>query len=255
MRIDEKETQYNIYSIYYDIFNTPLNIDIKKIFEENISPNIQNKSIFLIRFLKQENILSKLYVNIVKENEICGRQLTYPGVIWNYGKMDMLFDTIRISNDWYKIRENNKVIIDNIILITSEYINIIDEIKNNKNIFLITNSKMTNSYNTKNVNIINYDAYIMDETEYSEKVKKYDKHNWRDGQGNFLINRDVLCKLNMFAKALNNKDLDYTCLRYCHDIVNIEWTERNENIEQYVLYFDCVENNNVTLIGDVNPSL
>jgi hypothetical protein len=229
--------EYSIFSIYYDIFDTPLNIDIKKLFEDNILPNIHNKPAFLIRFLEQEDILPKLYGNIANENEICRGQITYPRIIWNYGTEPIL-DATRIGNAWFYINTNNKLTIDVIIFITSRYINIIDEIKNNRNIYLITNSETAENYNTKDVNVINYDKYIISEIEYNKKKKEYAKHCWKDGYGNTVINPDILCKLNMIAEALNNKNLDYTCLRYCHKIENIEWKESIETIEQYILYFD-----------------
>jgi len=229
--------EYSIRSIYYDIFDTLLNIDIKKIFEDNILPNIHNKPAFLIRFLKQKDILPKLYSNIVNENEICRGQITLPSIIWNYGT-DPILDALRIGNDWIYINTNNKLTIDNIVFITSKYINIIDEIKENRNVFLITNSKVAENCNLKNVNVINYDKYIISEIEYNEKKKEYAKHGWKDGFGNSMINEDILCKLNMFAEALNNKNLDYTCLRYCHKIENIERKESIKAIEQYILYFD-----------------
>jgi len=233
------KTEYSIFSIYYDIFDTPLNIDIKKLFEDNILPNIHNKPAFLIRFLKQKDILLKLYNNILDKNEFCMGKITIPSVIWNYDKKwDPIFDAISISSDWFNINTNNKLTIDDIIFITSKYIDIIDEIKKDRNIFLITNSETANDYSTKNINIINYDKYIISEIEYNEKKKEYDKHNWKNGYGISVFNEDAFCKLNLLAEALNNKNLDYTCLRYCHNIENIEWTERNENIEQYILCFD-----------------
>jgi len=114
--------------------------------------------------------------------------------------MDVLLDGARIANDWFYINTNGELIIDNIIFVTSKYIDIIDEAKKNRNIFLITNSETANDYNIENVNIINYDKYIISEIEYNEKMKEYAKHGWKVGKnGNSVF---------------------------------------NENIEQYILYFD-----------------
>lgn len=243
MKKEEKlKTEYSIYSIYCDMVDTPLNINIKRLFMDNILLNIHNKPAFLIRFLKQKDILRELYNNIVNENEI-GIGLTLPSMIFKDGT-DPIKDAIRIANDWFNIIKNNKPKIENIIFITSKYINIIDEIIENKDIFLITNSEMAENYNTKNVNIINYDKYTISEIEYNDKKKEYAKRCWKVvANGNSFINLDILCKLNMFAEALNNKNLDYSCLRYCHNIENMEREKMIESIEQYILYYDYKNRN------------
>jgi len=238
-REEHSNREYNIFSIYYDMLNTPINIDIKKIFEKNIIPNIHNKPAYLIRFLKQNDIFKKLYDNIINENEINMYATDFPSVIWNYGKMHLLFDAVRISNNYCNLFDNNKIVINNIIFITPKYIDNIANFKKDKNIFLITNSEMTNEYDTKDVNIINYDKYIINDIKYvKEKINEYDKYNWKNGYGESQFNPNVLYILNMLAEALNYKELNYTGLQYFKSIENMEYTEIRENVEQYVLLFD-----------------
>jgi len=155
------------------------------------------------------------------------------GSSWHYDKIDFLKDGLRIFENWYKINKDNKIVIDNIILITSKYIDIIEDIKYDKNIFLITNSERINEYNTKNINIINYDKYIINNIEYEkEKTKEYDKYNPKYG------NQNVIYILNMLEEALNTKGLKNICVRFFGGIENMEYTETDENIDQYVLFFD-----------------
>jgi len=254
-RKDFINRKYSVFSIYYDMFNTPLNIDIKKMFKENIIPNIHNTPLFLIRFIKQKDVFPKLYNTIINENGINYHAFTIipPSVIWNYEKMgfpscgdlsyhDLINHSIIITNNWCKIIDNNKITIDNIIFITSKYIDVIDEIKANKNIFLITNSKMKDEYNTKNINVINYDKYINNDVE--ERIKEYNNIcNWKDSRdGEPLINPNIFYMLNMLAEAFNYNDLNYTCLKYCLGIKNMKMEEREENIEQYGLFFDYMNN-------------
>jgi hypothetical protein len=231
--------EYSIFSIYYDMLNTPINIDIKKIFEENIIPNIHNKPVYLIRFLKQNDIFKKLYDNSINENGIKYHATTIPSVIWNYGKMHFFYDALKISNNYCELFDNNKIAINNIMFITSKYIDNIADLKKDKNIFLITNSEMTNEYDTNDVNIINYDKYIINDIKYiKEKIKEYDKYNWKNRCGECFFNPNILYILNMLAETLNYKDLNYTGLRYTYPIGNMKYTEIKENVEQYVLLFD-----------------
>ena len=235
--IDVIEKEFSIYSIYYDIASIPINIDIKKILEDNITSNIHNKPLFLIRFLKRNDIFPKLFDNILNENKIRMGALTYPSIIWNYENMDIIHDTARIINNWFKIIASKKPIIDNIIFVTSSYLEVIENIGKEKYIYLVSNSEMINKYS--NANVINFEKYIINDMALiNENIKIYDKYNWKDGNKNNVLDEQVIYFLNMFAKALNNRNANYTCLRYCNDIKNIEWTERNEAIEQYILYYD-----------------
>jgi hypothetical protein len=248
-RAEFKNREYSIISIYYDMFNTPINIDIKKIIEDNIISNIHNKPLFLIRILKQKGTFYKFYNNIVNEKGINYRRLSFgcPSVIWNYRKIGFLnfrrlyFDhTAKISDNWCKIVDNNKITIDNIIIVTPDYINIIDEIKHAKKVSLITNSEMVNKYNSKKVRIINYDKYIKNDIE--GEIKEYEIYSLETDYRTRFMSKNELYILNLLAEAFNDKDLNYTCLVYQYDIMkNIEYEERIENVNQYILSFDYMK--------------
>jgi hypothetical protein len=201
----------------------------------------------LIRSIKQKDIFQELYDTIVNENEIDYHDftLTPPSVIWNYGKMDFFHDSIRILNNWCNIIDNNTIPIDNIVFITNNYLDIIDEIKADKNVFLITNSEMVKEYNTKDIKVINYDKYYLKDINYIIKKQiENDKYNWKNSKGKRFMNIDVLYFLNLFAEAFNYKDLNYTCSTYLYHRMNkMEWKETKNNFEQYVLFFDYMENN------------
>ena len=61
--------EYTICSIYYDMLNSPLNIDIKKVIGKIMTENTERRTIYIIRVLKSKGLLEKIYGNILMEND------------------------------------------------------------------------------------------------------------------------------------------------------------------------------------------
>jgi hypothetical protein len=230
-----QSVNYNICSIYYDMLNAPLNIDIKKVISHIITNNTKKHTIFIIRVLKHKNILQKLYDNILNENEI-KFNLTFHGMITSH-PIDIR-NVVNIINKCPGTVEANKIKVDSIVFITSNYMDIIKDI--NKKIYMVTDFEKINSYNSENVVSINYNEYLVDDLRFlKNEIKEYDKYNWHNvGTGNSLINKRVFYQLNMFIEALNTEKLDFACLKYYKYPINMEWAEQRKYIEQYVLLFD-----------------
>ena len=231
---NSQSVNYNICSIYYDMLNAPLNIDIKKVIGHIITNNTKKRTIFIIRVLKHKNILQKFYDNILNENEN-KFALTFHKMIKSH-TID-IGGVVNIINKW-EIAETNKITVDSIVFITSNYIDIIKDI--NKKIYMVTDFEKNNNYNLENVVSMNYNEYLIDDlTLMKNEIKEYDKYNWHNiGTGNSVINKRVFYQLNMFIEALNTEKLDFACLKCYECHINMEWTEQTKYIEQYVLFFD-----------------
>jgi len=226
---------YFAWSICYDMLNTPLNIDIKRVIKHNLKNDIQIPKVFIIRILKQKDVFPSLYNDILNEKEVNWSYIEMPhSAIWSHSS-NFPLGTFDILSKWSKIYKHNKIKINKFIFITSNYMNSISDIKNN--ILLITEPEKINDYCIyKNVVSVNYNKYLInDETLLRKKIKKYDKHNWHNiGTGNSIINKRVFFQLNMFVEALNKEKSAFTCNKFL-----VNWDEKQSKyITQYILFFD-----------------
>jgi hypothetical protein len=157
--------------------------------------------------------------------------------------MDWFYDSIKIMNNCCNIIKNNTITIDNIIFITDNYIDYNNEVNASKNVYLITNSEMIKKYDKNGLKLINNDKYYLeDKNDIIKRMKENDNYNWKNSDGECLIDIDDLYFINLFAEVFNTKDINYTCLKYEYDIMeNMKCGDIKNTVAQYVLLFDYME--------------
>jgi hypothetical protein len=258
---EENMEEYGICSIYFDMLNTPVNLDIKKYFEMYINENNDKKYIFAIRILKKKNILGRLREHIIDENSVDYHGITMPGVLWSRDKIDILDFTI--SNKWAVIQKSYKPVINKYIFITSNPI-IKEIIRNNqfckrfgtesRNVYLLTDDPETPNQPTQEsvlqerqsgqgmvkghfMKESRYSDYLLDDTKgIMQEIKYYNQWNWCDRPGNGRITKRVFYILNKTAEGLNIQNRKFVCYTYCVDIKDINECEKY--VGQYIMYFD-----------------
>jgi hypothetical protein len=227
----------DVYSIFFDMLNVPINMDINKLFIEHIKKSVQKDSIFLIRILKNSEMLSKINGAILKEKELYLNIVTLHNHINNRN-----FDFLEfLSKKWPKITRNKTLLINKYIFITSNYVNAAEELDEKSKIYIVTNSEIAEKYNKPNIEVINYDNYMINDIKAVKKeINEYDEFNWHNiGTGNSVINKRVFWQIKKIIEALNEDNKDYVCLKYERDIDGTNWKAfENRYIEQYNLLFE-----------------
>ena len=227
--------KYSTCPIYYDMLNSPLNIDIKKIIQDHVVKTLGKNTVYIIRILKQNGLLQKLYDEVlITEKEFSGH-LTLHSLIKSrtLDMISVIHMVEKIPDEFFK----NKLSVDNLVFITSSYI----DIKyNNENIYVVTAPEKVKNYDSPNIVAINQnDFLISDVISMKKAIKEYDKFNWHNvGTGDSVINKRLFYQINMFSEALNTKNRDFACFKYNQDIKSMEWATLRKYIEQYVLVFD-----------------
>ena len=221
------------------MLNSPLNIDIKKIIQKHVVKTLSDNSIYIIRILKQKDLLQKLYDEVLISGKEFNGHLTFVGFIKSHAldAISIVHMVEKIPNDFFK----NKLAVDNLVFISSSYIDIkcVD-----KNIYVITAPENIKDYDSPNVVALNQNDFLVkDIISMKKAVKEYDKYNWHNiGTGNSGINQRVFYQVNMFSEALNTNNRDFTCFKYNQNIKNMEQAIHWKYIEQYVLVFDYEQN-------------